>query len=103
MTASAHRKVEVLVDRPLLDRVLDIAERIGIAGYTIIPTLSGRGEGGRWFDDEMSGATVKVMVYAIMREDTARSFLEALAPLLDSHSIIVASGEVEVIRAGKFA
>lgn len=90
------------MDRPLLDQVLETAQRSGVIGYTILPTLSGRGEGGNWFDDQMSGATAKVMVYAIMRHDTARAFLAALEPMLDSHGIVVAASDVEVVRSAKF-
>ncbi len=101
MTA-ARQKLEILVDRPLAARIAKIADAVGVSGYTILPTLSGSGHGGHWSDDQITGATAKVMFWTVTTEDKARAFLAELSPLLDSHGLLVTSHAVDVIRDAKF-
>ena len=51
-----RRKIEILVDAPLVRRIAAAAEVAGVTGYTLLPTLGGAGQGGRWLDDQVTGA-----------------------------------------------
>ena len=100
---TARKRIEVLVDMPLLRRVKGFAEEAGIEGYTVMPTLEGRGEGGPWKDERVSGgAGSKVIFLTIVSEERASAFLDLLEPLLDSYGLIVAVADAEVIRPEKF-
>ena len=101
MTAT-RQKLEILVDRPLATRIAAVAQSVGVTGYTLLPTLSGHGHGGSWSDDQITGATAKVMFWTVTTEDKARAMLDALAPLLDTHGLLVTSHPVDVIRDAKF-
>lgn len=104
MTSTAIKKrIEVLVDAPLLRKIRSIAEECGLSGYTVIPTLEGSGHGGRWFDERVTGgAGSKVIFLTITGEEKAQAFIDALTPLLEPYSLIVTRSDVEVIRSGKF-
>ncbi len=104
ITTVTRRRVEVLVDAPLVRIVRDLAEKAGFKGHTVLPTLGGSGRGGSWSDDQVTGgAGAKVMFVAIASRETADRFMDALAPLLDSHGLIVAAFDVDVIRPQKFS
>jgi hypothetical protein len=103
MTSTVERrKIEILVDAPLVRRILAAAEAVGVTGYTLLPTLGGGGEGGRWSDDQLTGAQAKVLFVTITNDDRAAALTDALAPLLESHGLILVSGVVDVVRGAKF-
>ncbi len=103
MTTTTHRRrIEVLADEPLISVIVRLAAEAGIGHYTLLPTLGGAGAHGRWRDDQLSGATAKVMFLAITSRDHADAFIDRLAPLLESHHLMLMSSDVEVVRSGKF-
>lgn len=97
-----RRKIEILVDAPLVRRVVAAAEAAGVTGYTLLPTLGGAGRGGHWADDQVTGAEAKLMFVTITNDARAAALTDALAPLLESHGLLLVSGIVDVVRAEKF-
>jgi hypothetical protein len=103
MTTTIHRRrIEVLADEPLIPAVVRLAAEAGITHYTLLPTLGGAGAHGRWRDDQLSGATAKVMLLAITSAEHATAFIDKLAPMLESHHMMLLSSDVEVVRGAKF-
>ena len=100
---TARRRIEILVDAPLLKRVKAMADQAGIIGYTVIPTLEGKGNQGEWRDERISGgAGSKVIFLTIVSEERGSAFLDLLEPMLDPYGIIVSVASAEVIRGDKF-
>ena len=98
-----RKRVEVLVDAPLLKRIKECAEGAGIIGYTVIPTLEGKGNQGEWRDERVSGGVgSKVIFLTIVSEERASAFLDLLEPMLDPYGIIVSVMTADVIRSEKF-
>ena len=97
-----RRRIEVLADEPLIPAIVRIAAEAGIVHYTLLPTLGGAGAHGRWRDDQLSGATAKVMLLAVTSAEHAVAFVDRLAPMLESHHLLLLSSDVEVVRASKF-
>lgn len=95
-----QRKIEILVDAPLLRRLRQLAAEAGVSGYTLLPTLGGDGDQGRWLDDQVTGgAGSKVVFTTIVDTESAANFLSMLEPLLDEYGLMVTSSDVEVISA----
>ena len=68
----------------------------------MLPTLGGAGESGRWSDDQLTGAEAKVLFVTIANDTKAAVLIDALAPLLESHGLILATSLVDVVRGVKF-
>ena len=100
--AVTRRRIEVLVDRPLVRRIVDIAREAGVPGYTLLPTLGGDGVAGPWSDDMVSGAQQKVLFLAVMSERRADDLVRRLTPLLQSHGLVLLNSAVEVVRPEKY-
>lgn len=98
----ARKRIDVVVDQPLVQRVIDAAAGLGVKGYTVTPTLSGAGAGGSWSEDQLSGALNKVMFSTVTHEERAKALIDRLEPLLDIYGIVVLVSDVQVIRGGKF-
>jgi len=101
-TTVERRRIEVLVDAPLVRTIIGIAQEVGITGYTLLPTLGGAGANGLWSDDQITGVQAKVLFLAVTSVPKATQLIERLEPLLDSHGLVVLNSPVEVIRAAKF-
>ena len=102
MTATVARKrIDILADAPLLPRLIDALTACEIGGYTILPALSGSGSTGHWDEDRLTG-TSKVMLMAITSDDHAQQLVDRLAPLLDSHRLLLMLGTVDVVRGDRF-
>ncbi len=97
-----RRRIEVLVDAPIVRRVVDAARAAGITGYTLLPTLEGEGRTGRWSDDQLSGAQAKRLFLSVTSEVKAAAFTDAIAPLLDSHGLLLLLSDVDVVRGARF-
>ena len=103
VVTTKRRKVEILVDTPLLRQIRKLAEEAGVSGYTLYPTVGGEGGQGRWQDDQVTGgAGSKILFSTILDEDHAEALLDKLNPLLDEFGLIVTLSNVEVIRANRF-
>lgn len=102
MNTIPRRRIEVLADEPLIPAIVRIANDVGIAHYTLMPTLGGAGAHGRWRDDQLSGATAKLLLLLITSQDHAAAFVDRLAPLLESHHLMLLISDVEVVRGAKF-
>ena len=102
MTSTVARKrIEILADAPLLPRLLAILDSSEIGGYTVLPALSGAGSTGHWNEDRLTG-TSKIVVMAIASDDHAALLVDRLAPLLDSHRLLLTIATVEVVRGDRF-
>lgn len=98
-----RKRIEVIVDKPLLDRLEKIANQAGVKYYTVLPTRAGGDEQGRWYDDRVTGgAGTKVVYSAVMSEDVADKLVAALEPLLEPYRLVLFRSDVEVLRADKF-
>ena len=72
------KKVEVVVDSVYLNRVLDILERQGVSGYTVIRDVLGKGERGIMAGDELTDVFKNSYVFTVCSEEIAKSIAESL-------------------------
>jgi hypothetical protein len=97
------RRIEVLADEPLIPAIERLAATAGIHNYTLLPTLGGMGQHGRWRDDQLSGATAKIMLLAVTAPDKADQFVDLITPLLEPHRLLLLLGDVDVVLGPQFA
>lgn len=103
MVATVQRKrIEILVDTPLVPKIIGYAKQVDISGWSVIKIASGGGRDGRWQHDEITGAASKSIILMIANQEKAGQLTDALAPLLDSHSLLLTIANVEVVRGDRF-
>lgn len=101
-TVIQRRRIEVLVDRPLIPLIVDAANTAGIANYSLLPIMGGAGLSGAWSEDEISGAQAKLVFLAVASQDKTDRLVALLSPLLDSHGLILFIGTVDVVRGSRY-
>ncbi|MGK0690050.1 MAG: P-II family nitrogen regulator [Aquificaceae bacterium] len=76
------KKVEVVVDSVHLNKVLEVMEKHGVSGYTVIRDVLGKGERGMMAGDELTDVFRNSYVFTVCSEETAEKIAESLRPIL---------------------
>jgi hypothetical protein len=98
----SRKRIEILVDTPLVPRILKHAHDVDISGWSVIHVDSGGGRDGAWQHDDVTSAAAKTIVLMIASAEKAQSLTDALAPFLDSYRLLLTIGDVQVVRGERF-
>ena len=96
-----RKRIDILVDAPLCDWLVEQAAAAGIVHHSILPVESGLGRTGPW-RDEGFGTVAKLMFLALTNEDKAAALLERIAPDIERYGLVVALQDVQVVRGERF-
>lgn len=103
MKTHPKKRIEIMVEAPLLERVLDLLDKQGVSGYTVLPAIAGRGKDGSWHRDGLVGRVgAVVQVFCILDESRVDQVLEPLFRLVSRQIGIVTISDVQVIRPEHF-
>ncbi len=103
MVETVNRKrIEILVDTPLVPRLIRHAKEIDISGWSLIHVDAGGGRDGEWQHDDVTGAAAKTIILMIASAEKAQALTDALAPFLDSYRLLLTIGDVQVVRGERF-
>lgn len=78
----AMKKVEVVIDSIHLNKVLEIFEKAGVSGYTVVRDVLGKGERGTMAGDELTDVFKNSYVFTVCSEEMAQKIAEDIKPLL---------------------
>ncbi|MEM4592465.1 MAG: P-II family nitrogen regulator [Sulfolobales archaeon] len=97
------KKLEIIVKGEDMDFVIDLLEKAGVSGYTIVHNLSGKGshgfhEGHLLFNEE----DTLVMIISVMPDKLVDVIMEGITPFLNKKSGVVFISNVMVSRVAKF-
>jgi hypothetical protein len=97
-----RKRIEILADTPLVPRITALIKAAGISGWSLLHVDAGGGRNGEWRDDAVTGAAAKTIIIAIASAERAAELTDRIAPLLDSHRLLLTIGDVAVVRGDKF-
>lgn len=98
----SRKRIEILVDTPLVPRIVAHLKAVDISGWSVIHVDSGGGRDGEWQQDDVTGAGAKTILLAIASDAKAGALMDAIAPLLDSYRMLLTVGDVQVVRGERF-
>ena len=103
MKTFPKKRIDIMVEAPLMAKVLGLLDAQGVTGYTVLPVLAGRGKDGPWHRDGVVGrAGAVVLVFCILDESRVDQVLEPLFKLITRQIGIVTVSDVHVIRPDHF-
>jgi PII-like signaling protein len=103
MQTYPKKRIEIMVEAPLMRRVVALLDDLQVNGYTVLPALAGRGKGGTWDREGLVGrAGAVVMIFCIVDEGRIDAILEPLFKLVSRQIGIVTITDVQVIRPDHF-
>lgn len=100
---SAVKKLEIIIEGEYQEFVIDVLERAGATGFTIIGNLSGKGshgfhEGQLMFNED----EVSIMIITVVPEEKVSPIIEGLTPFFNKHFGVVFISDIQVSRLMKF-
>ncbi|MRG71535.1 transcriptional regulator [Alphaproteobacteria bacterium HT1-32] len=103
MQTHTKKRIEIIIEAPVLNRLVKLLGEQGVRGHTVLPVMQGSGAAGDW---ERQGMIIDagrmVMVIAIVDPSVAREVLEAVHNLLSRHIGVISMTDTEVIRDEHF-
>lgn len=103
METFAKKKIELIIEAPVLQKVLSVLSARKIQGYTVFPAIAGSGHEGNW---EASGSVGEsgrmVSVICVLDASELASVLADIEPVIREQIGIVLVSNVEVIRRNHF-
>ncbi|MEM6615689.1 MAG: DUF190 domain-containing protein [Pseudomonadota bacterium] len=100
----AKKRLEIVLELPLLNRLVNLLDRLDVSGYTAVPALAGRGHDGVWRREGMVGdAGQMVVVFCILDADRVDGVLDEVFALLKRQIGIVSVSDVQVVRSEHFS
>lgn len=102
METHKAKRVEIVIEAPLENRLTDALEAAGVTGFTILPVRGGSGRSGRWTRSGQVGRAGMVAVICLIRPDRLDALLEAAFKVVERHIGVVSVTDCEVLRAERF-
>jgi nitrogen regulatory protein PII len=79
------KKLEIITNSLEMNRVLELLEKLGISGYSVIKDVSGFGARGRVIDDLENGAFSNDYVLSVCTAEQEQAVVEAIRPILKKY------------------
>ncbi len=76
------KKVELVIDSVHLNKVIEILEKLGVSGYTIIRDVLGKGERGIMAGDELTDVFKNSYIFIVCSDEIAKKITEEIKPIL---------------------
>ena len=103
METFSKKRMEIIVEAPIVSMTTALLERNGVRAYTVLPTLRGLGQEGAWSGEGQVGPTGQMMmILAVTTEERMNSMLDDLRAQLQRHFGYVTISDCEVMRSERF-
>ena len=103
METFVKKRIDIMVEAPLMNRMIEILERLDVGGYTVVPAIAGRGKSGTWHRDGQVGRVGAVIqIFCIVDESKIDEILTPIFELVAQQIGIVTVSDVRVIRPDNF-
>ena len=103
MKTSEAKRVEIIIEAPMENRLTSALGKTGVTGFTILPVLGGSGRSGRWSrEGQVSRAGGMVAVICIVRPEKLDELLEAAFQVVEHHIGVVDISDCSVLRAERY-
>ena len=103
LTTHSKKQLNITIERPVLNRMLDLLDELKVTGYTVIPSLGGSGSEGTWRRSGMvTDAGQMVVVVCVLDESRVADVLGPVFRLVEKQIGIVTVSDVQVVRPERF-
>lgn len=102
MQTHQAKRVEIIIEAPMENRLTEALTRAGVTGFTILPVLGGSGRSGQWSREGQVGRAGMVAVICLIRPERLDGLLEAAFAVVDRHIGVVSITDCQVLRAERF-
>jgi nitrogen regulatory protein PII len=79
------KKIEIITNSLELKQVINVLDKAGISGYSVIKDVTGSGDRGRVIDDLETAALTNVYVLSVCHQGKEEKVVEAITPILKKY------------------
>lgn len=99
----SKKRVEIFVEAPALQQVLDALDSAAVQGYTVVEAMAGKGHTGTWrLDDSFNNATNVVVVVCILDAAVVDDVVAAVIEIVKRQIGVLTVSDVMVVRPEHF-
>ena len=103
MQTHPKKRIDLLIEMPVLRRVSERLEKASVTGYSVLPVIAGRGQTGTWSaDDQIGNAGQMVAIMCIVDAAKVDTVLEAVFAVVSGQIGLVTVSDVAVVRPERF-
>jgi hypothetical protein len=103
MQTHPKKRVEVIVEAPLLQRIMGRLDQANASGYSVMPIIAGRGHESSWtVDGQVSNVTQMVALICIVDASRVDDLLSSVFDAISHQIGFVTISDVFVIRPERF-
>ncbi len=102
MQTHRRRRLEIIIEAPILKRVEALLDACGVHVFTVLEAREGRGLSGRWDDQSLAVGMDQRVVIAVTTEEVAEKVLAGMAEIFLRYPGVIYASDVDVLRAERF-
>ena len=103
MQTHKAKRVEIIIEAALLNRLTDALQSADVTGYTILPVKGGSGRSGSWTrDGQVTRGAGMFAVVCLIKPERLDGLLSAAFEVVEKHIGVVSITDAEVLRAERF-
>ncbi|KQB96748.1 transcriptional regulator [Loktanella sp. 1ANDIMAR09] len=102
MQTHTAKRVEIVIEAPLENRLTKALTEAGVTGFTILPVLGGSGRSGVWTREGQVGRAGMVQVVCLIKPERLDGLLDAAFSVVEKHIGVVSITDAQVLRAERF-
>ncbi|WP_315733763.1 MULTISPECIES: DUF190 domain-containing protein [unclassified Bradyrhizobium] len=103
MKTFAKKRIDLIIEMPLLRRVTERFDQAGVTGYSVLPVIAGRGQSGPWSaGGQVSEVGQMAAIMCIVDGGRVDAVLDAVFAVVQHQIGLVTVSDVEVVRPERF-
>ncbi len=91
------KKVEIVIEAVMLEEIISIIDQAGAGGYTILPTVTGRGYRGYRSGFELTNVFQNAMVFTLVDEEKALIISQEVKKLIQDYAGVIIITDADVV------
>ena len=103
MQVYPKKRIDLIIEMPLLRRVTERLDKAGVTGYSVLPVIGGHGRSGEWSSDgQVSEVGKMAAVLCIVDGGKVDAVLDEVFEVVKRQVGLVMVSEVSVVRPERF-
>jgi len=103
METYPKKRIEIVIETPLVGRVTDCLNRLAVSGYSAVALTAGRGQRGSWSSDGQVGTALQMtQIVCIADANLAERVIQRMFEIVKPQAGFIAMSDVAVLRQERF-
>ena len=103
MQTHLKKRIDLIIEMPLLRRVTERFDQAGVSGYSVLPVIAGRGQSGEWSaSGQVSEVGQMAATVCIVDAGKVDAVLDEVFAVVRKQIGLVTVSDVSVVRPERF-